>query len=315
MVKLSASKINTYLGCSFYGYVRYNLGLPSSSNLGSDLGGIVHSILETVAMPNRENYIKISISAKDPYIVPSIKRYAEILLRKKNILSEDNLNKVRDFLLTAYNSNFLDEDCERVEIEKEFDIKTDRYWIGGFIDKIKWMKDGSLIIVDYKSSKKKFQGEELKFNLQSYMYALAVSKMYPDAPLPTIEFIFLKFPKAPYIRMQYTKQQLKGFEDYLTHVSEHISDFTVEKALSDMACDGGFDRKWRCGKANVIPFDVKDDGSPVWVCPYRFAQLYWSAEKIDHKPVTAFTKKDLDKYAKLGYTIVQKRYNGCPRFN
>lgn len=315
MVKLSASKINTYLGCSFYGYARYNLGLPSSSNLGADLGWCVHAILENLSLKDRKEYVTEAILNKNPFHVLSIKKFAEKLLRQKNILSEDNLDKIGGFLMTAFNSDFVDEDCINTEIEKEFDIKTDRYWIGGFLDKIKFMKDGSVVIVDYKSSKKKFQGEELKFNLQSLIYSLAVSKIYPNLPMPEVHFIFLKFPKNPYIKMKYTKKQIEGFEEYLAYLSDYLSDFGMEKAMSDMASDGGFDRKWRCGKPNVTPFDLKDDGEKQWFCPYRFPAIIFSAEKPDHKPVTAFSKKELDKYEKLGYTISQKRYAGCPKFN
>jgi hypothetical protein len=308
LIKLSASKIKTYSSCSYYGYAKYNIGLPDKGNLGSDLGGIVHTVLEVLSIKKRYDYVVESIASKNSFEKPSVKKLIEKLLKKKDILTEENLSKINGFLMTAFTNDFFDEDCLDVKIEYEFDIKTETYWVGGFIDKLK-VKNDKVVVLDYKSSKKKFQGEELSFNIQGLLYSLVASKMYPDKKVE-VEFIFLKFPKAPYIKMSFSKQYLDGFENYLAYVSERLANFGIEEALADMAAKGGRGRSWQCGKEN--PFELKEDLSPHWVCPFRLGFLYFSAEKFGCKSISAYTKKELIKYLEQGYNIVQKRYNGCP---
>lgn len=211
LVKLSASKIKTYAGCSFYGYARYNVGLPSASNLGSDLGSLVHTILECLSIKKRYKYVEKILLSKNPWEIKSIEKLAKKLLKQKGNLSEENINKVSGFLMTAFENDFFDEGSLDVKIEHEFDLKTETYWVGGFIDKLKEMEN-KVVIIDYKSSKKKFQGEEISFNIQGLIYALVASKMYPEKEIE-VEFMFLKFPKNPYIKIKYNAEQLKSFED------------------------------------------------------------------------------------------------------
>lgn len=312
MVKLSASRIKTYSSCSYLGYLKYNCKLPSSGNTGSRLGGVTHSILECLAEHKRSNLVDQCIILGDPLGNKSLLRYAKILLKREGELSQENLEKVNQFLLTALVNDFKGNGCNSYLTEYEFDIKTDKYWIGGFIDRL-FVYDDKIRILDFKTSKKKFAkgSEDMDFNIQALMYALVASKMYPDKKI-SVEFLFLKFKKDPWIRMEFTQEQLNGFENYLEYISDYLNDFSIEKALGNMA-SSDVKRRWLCGKD---AYTIKADGSTAWSCEYRAPFLYFEAIDGQGQCVkSAFNKKELDKYKNMGYTIIQKRHSGCPKFH
>lgn len=308
--RLSASKIKSYSSCSYLAYLRYNCGLPSSSNTGAILGSVTHSILECLANPKRATMVDDCLQYQNPFAIACIERYAKILLKKENELSEENLNKVNGFLLTAIENDFYGKGCLEAFTEYEFNINNGKYWIYGFIDKM-FVYEDSVRILDFKTSKDKFKGEDLNFNVQALMYTLVAKQLFPNKRV-TVEFLFLKFRKNPYILMEYTDDQILGFESYLEYISEYLQNFGIDKALANMASSGGKAKNWMCGKP---PYTYKDNGDLAWTCEYRAPFLYFEALK-DGVPIkSAFTKKELDKYAKLGYTIVQRRHAGCPRFH
>ena len=71
-----------------------------------------------------------------------------------------------------------------------------------------YKKDKTIKIVDYKSSKQKFRGEELTANIQAMSYSLASSKLWPKFK-PTIEFLFLRFPKSAIQQCVYAVEELE----------------------------------------------------------------------------------------------------------
>lgn len=310
--RLSASKIKSYSSCSYLAYLRYNCGLPSSGNTGSRLGGITHSILECLAHQKRIGMVDQAIACKKPLSIPSLARMATILLKKEGEDSLENFDKVDGFLLTALENDFYGIGCSEYHTEYEFNVNTGKYWIYGFIDRI-FVYEDTVRILDFKTSKKKFQkgSDDMDFNVQALMYALVASKMFPGRKI-SVEFLFLKFRKDPYIKMEFNESQIEGFESYLEYISDYLQNFGIEKALANMASSGGRAKNWLCGKP---PYTEKLDGSIAWSCEYRAPFLYFEAIK-DGVPVkSAFSKKELDKYEKLGYTIIQRRHAGCPRFH
>ena len=48
-------------------------------------------------------------------------------------------------------------------------------------------------------------------------YTLAAKKHWPGYK-PTAEFLFLRFPKSPVQQLEFTEEQLKGFEYYLSYI-------------------------------------------------------------------------------------------------
>jgi len=199
-----------------------------------------------------------------------------------------------------------------IETEREFEIKNEspKYNIKGFIDKfIEY--DNSILIQDYKSSKGKFEGEEIESNIQGMMYSLVSKKINKDKK-PTAEFIFLRFPDDPKQTVEFSDYQLTGFEHYLEYVNGIVNNYSEEDAKSNFAADAqmpkkGFKGPLLCGFAKV-PGQLKKDGSKMWHCPYKFGFEYYEILKDDDTVSHTSKEKPSDG---VKYNI--KKYNGCPK--
>ena len=204
--------------------------------------------------------------------------------------------------------------------EKDFEITVQEedisYKIKGFIDKLFIYGDhGVVLIRDFKTNKKKYEGKEVSDNLQDYMYTLAIRKLYPHLKDVKMEFLFLKqdlndggvMPMQPK-----TKYELLGFEHELTGYQKYADSFVEKTAKSNMAAnqgmpkDGSFSGKLLCGFA----------GTPMWYCTYKFGFDYYAIiDKEGKIKKSAFTKKELSKIKLAdGEKITKKTYDGCPCF-
>lgn len=77
--------------------------------------------------------------------------------------------------------------------EIPFEVEYGDVILFGFIDKLSVNGKGELKITDYKTSKKIFEGTDIKTPLQMLVYDIAVRQLYPDTPIVahTYDFVFL----------------------------------------------------------------------------------------------------------------------------
>jgi hypothetical protein len=317
-VGLSASKIKTFESCSFLGYAKYELKLPDETNNGALLGSIIHELLEILAV-KPEKYKSLLITTE--LEIPSyITRWFIKKLKKSNILSEDNLVLLRQFFIRGFNYDFWLEGAIKVlPCELEFNIALNsRTNVKGFIDRAGIYKDGEdyyVVIRDYKSQKKPFTPLELKKNIQAMIYLLAIKNLYPYINLEKsrVEFVLLKKQKQ-FIQIfdNWDNEQNMGVFSYLEGVGEYLDNFSIEKAKSNYAANGGYDRSWLCGNAK-FPGELKSDGSPKWYCKFKFPFSYYAA--VDFMGEVLRTAKTLiDLNLQEGEILVQKDFGGCPFF-
>ena len=155
-----------------------------------------------------------------------------------------------------------------------------------------------MVIVDYKSSKAKFRGDDLEANIQAMMYSLASKKLWPKLK-PIVRFLFLRFPKQPIQELEFDDNQIKGFEHYLEYVNKYINNFDESSAESNFAVDNP-KNKWMCSVGN-------------WKCPYKDSFDYYVKLNDKNEIVESnFTGefKDIK-----GFTVEKRKYAGCPRHN
>lgn len=78
-------------------------------------------------------------------------------------------------------------------VEIPFEVEYNDVVLFGFIDKLSCNSKGELKITDYKSSKKVFEGTDIKTPLQMLVYDIAVRQLYPGMPIVahTYDFVFL----------------------------------------------------------------------------------------------------------------------------
>jgi len=315
---LSASRIKTLDLCSWLYWVKYGLNLPDTTNSGALRGTLCHNIFEYLLKDKHKKHFKSILDKNSIEGSKAVVRYAHSYLRRCEIEKfgketyEENYKLVDDMVVVGLKSDFFGKDdlimgknahIETPEQSFEIKSKKPKYNIRGFIDKpIQYKKDKVVRVVDYKSSKMKFKGEELQSNIQAMMYSLASYTLWPKLK-PKIEFLFLRFPKQPWQVLEFSKDELKGFEYYLEQVQEVIDNFDEESGKTSFAIDGGYAKKWMCGPTKSG-----------WECPYKKEFEYYVLKNKEGDVVeSAFDKEDLNPSDEE--TVEKSKYEGCPKFN
>lgn len=312
---LSASRIKTLENCSWTYWASYHLKIPQDSNSGADRGTIVHLVFEVLLAKRRDKYINKIKKSKNINSCPSIDRLVKKYIKKFNLTDED-YQMCNDMILVGLCTDFYGPRPKKsivaIDAEMEFEIKNEspKYYIKGFIDKrIEYPKE--ILIQDYKSSKKKFEGDEIDSNIQGMMYSL-VSKKMNSEKTPSAEFIFLRYPDDPKQKVSFTDEQLHGFELYLEYINQIVNNFSEADAKSNFAADEempkkGFKGPLLCGFAKK-PGQLKKNGEPMWHCPYKFGFEYYEILKDDGSVSHTSKYKPKD-----GVNFNVKRYDGCPK--
>lgn len=317
LVPLSASRVKTYDNCSWLYYCNYILKLPQKPNRGALLGSICHSIFELLSFKKHRKHFRIITKNKtveaSPATLRLIKKYIKKFSLSEDITAFPLLDKM---ILVGLTNEFFIKNGKLVQAEFAFDMVNESpyYRIKGFMDK-PVVKGKTIIIDDFKSSKKKFSGEDQESNLQALIYSLAASKLWPKHKIK-VRFIFLQFPEDPIMELSFSKNTLKGLEFYLEETQKAINDFNEYDAKQRFAADieppaNEFKGKLMCGFAKTAN-EKKKDGSPKWSCPFKFPSEYYEVKDSEGKRLyaTFFPPSNL----KLGETCGKFKYDGCPRF-
>jgi len=242
---------------------------------------------------------KKSIKASVPVDKTVIK-----FLKANDAWSKENYDLCNKMIYVALDHDFFGGDGGFIETpEQDFKIenKKPKYNIYGFIDKPVQYKDKKLLkIVDYKTSKAKFKGDELETNIQAMMYSLASMKVWPKLKRRIVQFLFLKFPRSPAQELEYTDEQLKGFEYYLERVNKIVEEYDESAAKADYAVDNG--HHWLCGPAKSG-----------WICPFHKPFNYYVL--LDKSGNQLKSSYENDFQPKDGQTIEERHYDGCPAKN
>ena len=314
---LSASKIKTFESCSWKYWCNYHLKLPQENNDGARRGTVCHLIFELLVKPRHKKHFDLIMEAQTLDASPAVKRLVKKSLVKEEGYSEENYLLCEEMILVGLDNDFYGAKGEVNSPEKEFLLESEspKYKFRGFIDKpVEYNK--KLKIVDYKSSKSKFNKNELKSNVPAMTYTLAAQTIWPKLKNVIVEFLFLRFPKSPSQQIRFTKEQLSGFEYYLEHVYTIINNFTESDAKSNLAStkpmpkrDEGFCGPLNCGFAKYKG-QLKKDGTLMWHCPFKFDFEYYSLIDADGNLLkTSFNKEDLDDSKG---EIKHQSYGGCP---
>jgi len=295
-VVLSASRMELAQECSWKYYCRYVLRLPDDSNDGAKRGTVTHLILEVLLNPRHAETLAQILKEDNLVKAKSILRLTYKTAKKLNVHDPENLDMIHGMIMVGLRNNFKPEGAT-ITAEEEFKIETDEYSALGYIDK-KVFKDGQIEIWDYKTSKKKFTKKELESKHQSLLYSLDTWKRHKI--IPKVKYLFLRYPKAPVCEAPvFSEAELQGYEYYLIELSKTLTNFTFDKAISNMAVESK-EKRWLCGAGS-------------FVCPYKNPLIYYSVFKDDELVRSAFKKEEI--VLKDGEIIKKMSYLGCPAFN
>ena len=305
---LSASRIKTLETCSWSYWCNYHLKLPQKQNEGALRGTVCHLVFEMLVKKKHKKHFDKIFKGNSIKRSPAVFRMVmKHLTQMENsfdlpMTNEENVELVDDMIVVGLNCDFFGWGGKVDKPEHEFllESKDPEYKIRGFIDKpIVYKKGKKIKIVDYKSSKYKFRGEELHSNVQAMVYTLAAQQEWPEYS-PTVEFQFLRHPRSPLQQLQFNKDQLRGLEYYLAHTFQIINNFTEETATTNYAADTK-KNAWLCkiGK---------------WRCPYIDPYPYFVIVDESGEEISKSLKRsELQSKLKDGQKIKKRKYDGCPR--
>lgn len=328
---LSASRIKKLDECSWLYYCRYVLKLPDDSNDGAKMGSICHNVFECLGKERHKKHFDSIIDTQHIEGSKVVHKYVHICAEKEGVNTEQHLTLLNKMIIEGLNYDFYGQkfgqpvkSFSEIDFQIEVDEDDKKYKILGFIDKLFLYESGAVLIRDFKSSKKKFEGKDVYDNVQDLMYRLAVKNMFPEYYDAKMEFVFLQFPCQDGDGIVNTPPvcdtELEGFEYYLTDIQKTVDNFDESLARKNMAYDkgyldkdAGFSGRLICGRSDN-PDETKIDGSPKWYCRMKFPFFYWAL--IDESGAiinTSKEKSDLGK-AEKGQKIERRFYQGCPKF-
>ncbi len=340
-VRLSPSRINSINDCSWQYYASYHLKLPRTGNDGSKRGTICHALLECLVKPNHRHYVdKISDKA-DCFAFPAISRYLEALsVREKLPLDQIVVNKDKNGLMThreeinkmvivALENDFLGRPGDEILTEIKHTVNVHRgdkkFTILGVVDKvfIRKNKAGEIVeveIVDYKTSSKKFDEDDIEANLQGLVYQFFAKDMFPNVKKVKFSFLFLRFPREPLQTVPVLPDEnVDGFEHYLSYITKYMSTFTEEHAKKNFA-KYNMASSFLCGlhgKKKYYDKKLKikiEHDEPKFFCALRDAYEYYAVIDPDGNNIrSAMTIEELK--IKDGEVPVKRQYLGCPAWH
>jgi hypothetical protein len=295
---LSASSIKCLETCSWLYWCQYERKIPQRSNEGAMRGTCVHTVFELLLKDKHRAHHDVIMKAGTIDGSPAVRRLVIKNLTQDGILTVKNYEMCDDMILVGLRADFFGVGGHLGQPEFRFDIQNPDpvYRIRGYIDKIIFYPNGKIKIVDYKSSKAKFSGDDLEANIQSMAYSLAGYKLFEANDVDT-EFIFLRFPRQPVQAVHITKEQLRGFEHYLAYIYGLINKFTITDATANFASQSK-KNSWLCKAGKT------------WICPYFKPFDYYALKNPDGSIARTSLENNLN--ALPGQQPVVLHYEGCP---
>lgn len=101
---------------------------------------------------------------------------------------EEGLKLLRDFIL---DQGIVDH-RDVLAVEKEFRLPVGPFTVLGFIDRVDWVDDETISVIDYKTNRQLFQRDEVDTSLQLSLYHVAAQRLWPWAKNVKLTFWMLR---------------------------------------------------------------------------------------------------------------------------
>lgn len=225
---LSYTRLSRFERCPKSFELHYVRKEPSESNDALHFGGLMHRVLEEYFRSRQEARYQGPVVVEDLQAILKA-RWPEAGLSSLQQF-EEAAAILRDFVQTTP-----DFDHARIlGIEVEFAFDVGPFTVKGYIDRIDRLDDGGIEVVDYKTNRAIFSEEEVAHDLQLSIYALAVSKLFPDAKHVKLSLQLLRHG----FKMSTTRtpEQLAAALDYVEVLGRQTEEATSYPARLNTNC-------------------------------------------------------------------------------
>ncbi len=237
---LSYSQIQTFLNCPLHYKARYILNIPSPPTASLSFGNTIHLTLKDFYLQLKSgesrsaSMSKLKNSIHDLYKKKWIpfgyedKRQAELFFQKGEKFLDE-------FLETQFMPEKVPELLEQpftiplIDSQRKISLK-----IGGKIDRVDSLPDGTIQIIDYKTGANIPTQREADNDLQLSFYALAATSIK--------EFPYNRSPEQVKLTLYYFDQQklisTARSSEQLIEAKQKIFEYADEMSHSDFKCSG-----------------------------------------------------------------------------
>jgi len=231
IIVMSATRMNMYLQCLWKYYCNYVLRLPKKPNTSFKLGISVH---EALAMAGEIWMAKEKFDKEDIERIKGLynKVAAQEGIADTNIYHE-GMQMVMSRLKSFVNGKIL-------TIEDKFNVVTDEgVVLTGAMDKVEELRDDTILVTDYKTSKYFETYDELKADIQLSVYDAVAAIKYPGYKRIILSLDYLRGDPVYTYR---TASEREGFVNYMLAIYKEMRKLKKDKAvptLNDMCswCD------------------------------------------------------------------------------
>lgn len=232
-IKLSATRITTFLSCKQKYWFSYHERLPKVANPAFKLGIAVHEALEFAGKIWME---KGKFTATDKKKI--LKKYDEVSVSEG--VEDLSIHKEGKDLVRKRINNFLTGE-KVIGLETKFgfwgkdggkDVKTkDGVPLMGAIDKVEEYDEHTLIVIDYKTSKTSPTSDQLRTDVQLSIYDLVARQIWPGYKRVILSLDMLKHDPVYTYR---TDDEREDFENYLKVVYDQMLDLDSSNVQANL---------------------------------------------------------------------------------
>ena len=204
---LSYSRLSRFETCPLSYRLHYIEKKQADPGLPLRFGKTIHAVLERLIKEvvddertgplSEERAIELYREAWGAEQLTGMDVFAEGLAILRRFIAEQGVVDHRDVLA----------------IEKEFRLPVGPFEVLGFIDRVDWIDDETVEVIDYKTNHQLFTRDELDTSLQMSLYEVAVRRLWPWAKKVKLTFWMLRHG----VRQQTTRTE-EQLADALAYV-------------------------------------------------------------------------------------------------
>ncbi len=229
---LSYSRLSRFEQCPLSFRFHYIDKLKAEPGVPLKFGKLIHGVLEGL--------VREVVDAEQGGLL-SEERALELYREgwaKDGLSGVETFNEgaeiLRDFVREQGELNHRDV----LALEQKFLLKVGRFTVLGFIDRIDWVDDETIEVIDYKTNRMLFTRDEVNHSLQMSLYELAVRQLYPWVKKVKLTFHMLRHNVR--MRTERTPEQLeaaKAYVETLGTMTEEAIEYPARLNTNCVWCD------------------------------------------------------------------------------
>ena len=254
---LSFSRLSRFAQCPASFKLHYVDKHTAEPGVPLKFGKLIHAVLEVLVREHMENEL-CGLLSTDRAIELYRDGWAKAGLTGLDVFQE-GLDIINGFVR---DQGELDH-RNVLAIEKEFRLPVERFTVLGFIDRVDWVDDETVEVIDYKTNRMLFIRDEVDHSLQMSLYHLAARQLWPWAKKVRLTFHMLRHGVRQ--TTERTEEQLEAAQAYVETMgamTEQATEFPARLNSNCVYCDHRQDcpayAEALKGKRDVVCEDTSD---------------------------------------------------------